>query len=108
MAQTEAKVARGAGMGYGALYGSAVGFGCIVMGIILCFTVIGAVIGIPLVIFGCICPILGALAGLTVGALKGACPWCGGEVTSTAGAKGVDCPACKKRIVIKGNAYVQA
>lgn len=74
------------------------------LGIVLCFTGVGAILGVPLILAGLFGAPLGSMMGL--GALNGECPWCGTQVTSPPAALGVDCPACKKRIVIKGKKFI--
>jgi DNA-directed RNA polymerase subunit RPC12/RpoP len=105
---TEVKSAKG----QGALSGLFVGMGCsvvcIIVGLSLCFTGIGAIVGIPLIIVGLCGPILGLFAGMKL--VKGECPWCQTMVTCTGASQkkgGITCPACKKRIVIKGKNLIK-
>ncbi|MHB9070956.1 MAG: hypothetical protein ACYC54_11390 [Sedimentisphaerales bacterium] len=80
--------------------------GCLIsLGAILCFTGIGAIIGIPLIIIALLAPFFGGLLGL--GARKCKCPWCETQISSFMTSKGIDCPACKKRIVIKGKKFIK-
>ncbi len=103
--RTEAKSAKAEGMATGCLAGWAVA-GCLIpLGIILCFTGIGAIIGVPLIIGGILVPFLGSVMGL--GTVKGECPWCETAVTSPLASKGFDCPVCKKRIVIREKNFVK-
>src|ERR1035438_8397569 len=103
--QTQAVSAKGQGALQGCLAGWGVS-GCLIpLGILLCFTGIGAIVGVPVILAGLLAPVLGPLLGL--GALKGRCPWCGTVVTSATAAKGIDCPACKKRIVIRDKRFIK-
>ena len=80
--------------------------GCLIfLGILLCITGIGIIIGYPLIIVGLIVPFFGPLKGL--GALQGECPWCRTQVTSHIALQEVTCPACKKRIVIKDKRFIK-
>ena len=102
---TQARSAKGQGALAGCIAGWGVS-GCLIpLGILLCFTGIGAIVGVPMILGGVMAPLLGPLMGL--GALKGRCPWCGTGVTSGKSALGFDCPACKKRIVIRGKTFVR-
>ena len=103
--EKETKSAKAEGAALGCLAGWGVS-GCLIpVGIILCFTGIGAIIGVPLILVGLFAMIIGPLMGL--GELKGECPWCGTKVTSPTASQGIDCPACKKRIVIKDKRFVR-
>lgn len=85
----------------GCLFSSWVAFGCVLpVGILLCFTGIGAIIGIPLILAALIFPFTGFAAQ------KAPCPYCGQMVHVFAGV-GVNCPACKQRIVIRGKQFLK-
>jgi DNA-directed RNA polymerase subunit RPC12/RpoP len=82
--------------------GVALGFaGVQLLGAILCLTVVGAVIGIPLWIGG-----YRQQRRVLKAGLRGPCPYCGSSVTASSLMPGVKCLACKKRIVVKGNQFV--
>ena len=74
--------------------GNALGF----IGLLLCFTGIGAIIGIPLMIV--------ALKGPKKGGYVGACPHCGPRAAVSQIHAGANCPACKGRIVVKDGHFV--
>jgi len=76
------------------------------IGILLCFTGIGTILGVPLILSGLLAPLLGPLLGLGVRHMKGNCPWCGTPITCSPGSIGVDYPACKKRIVIRDKQFI--
>jgi DNA-directed RNA polymerase subunit RPC12/RpoP len=92
--------------------GAASGFaggGCIaiifgVVGLILCCTGIGAIIGIPLIFGAIFAPFLGAGMGLST--IKGPCPFCGYQLTAQPTDPGINCPACKKRVVIRDKKFI--
>jgi DNA-directed RNA polymerase subunit RPC12/RpoP len=102
--QTEAESAKALGATTGAFAGGCMGAVFVIVGVLLCFTVIGAIIGIPLILIGVGSPIMGSLVGL--GSIKGPCPWCGGVVVTPLRSHGVDCPSCKKRVVVRGKQFV--
>ncbi len=74
----------------------------IVIGIILCFTGIGAIIGVPLIIAAIILPFLNIGNSM----IQGFCPYCGYDVFAFKRDPGVTCKSCKQRILIRdGNFY---
>ena len=95
---------KGKGFLGGVGIGWLVGFWLILIGVILCFTGIGAILGIPLIIGGILMPILGAAMGLS--RIKGACPYCGSTVGALKKSPGVNCPGCKKRLVIRDGGFL--
>ncbi len=77
--------------------GAAIGFGSL-----LCFTGIGAILGVPLIIVGIIYPFY----NMGNSSLIGNCPYCGHETIAFRKDPGVTCKACQQRIIIKnGNFY---
>ena len=70
------------------------------MGIFLCLTGVGAILGIPIILgallFPFIAPALGFMTHIT-----GKCPYCGQGFSDQKG-PGFDCPACKERIIVRG------
>lgn len=119
----EASRAPGVGLAAGA-GASVIGLGCMVpLGILLCCTVIGAIIGIPLILAGLGTPALGPIAAM--GALRGQCPYCGkkivvlplpGKKTFTALTGKImnmdmpvkadaHCPICRKGLTINGKQF---
>ena len=77
-----------------------------IVGVMLCLTGLGAVLGIPLILAAVLAPVLGPMIGM--GALKGKCPWCGAAVNSVANTKEFACVACNKRIAIQHRMFVKA
>jgi hypothetical protein len=77
----------------------------IIVGIMLCLTGLGAILGIPLIVCGVIAPLAGPMIGL--GELKGACPWCGAHVASFMKRPGFFCHACSKRIAIRRGKFAR-
>lgn len=102
---TRQAAVEGALMGFGA--GLIVPSLLVFVGIILCLTIIGAVIGIPMIIVGIILMIVGPFFGLAMGStsIKGLCPYCRGKVLALPTTPGVNCPACTKRIVIRNKRF---
>ena len=73
----------------------------IIVGIILSLTIIGAIIGIPLIFFGILTIIISPFGGLAMfKAKKSKCPYCGALVILT-GNPAFNCPLCKKRLIVK-------
>lgn len=75
-------------------------------GLLLSFTGIGAVIGVPLMLVSVVMAIVMFFAGVAIGGdtLSGACPYCQ-TVVSAHRKQGVDCPGCGKRILIRGTTF---
>lgn len=72
---------------------------CLIVGIMLCLTGLGAIAGIPLIIAGIFAPLIGALLGMSE--TQGKCPWCGTPVSNIFHSKGFACHACGNRIAVK-------
>jgi len=69
-----------------------------VVGVLLCLTGIGALLGIPLIIAGHLALVIMPFAGKS--ARVGACPYCGHQVTMATTSSGVTCRACRRRVVM--------
>src|ERR1035437_2012000 len=105
-APEEAEKAPVQGAFSGLLFGMLAAPILIIVGTMLCFTGLGAILGITMILAAVFSPLLGPMIGL--GALKGKCPWCGVSVSSIANAKDFDCHECGKRIAIKHREFVMA
>ncbi|NLN94932.1 MAG: hypothetical protein GX128_02035 [Bacteroidales bacterium] len=103
--ENNANSAIGEGMAIGCLSGTITSVLCIIVGILLSSTVIGILIGGPLIIYGLFGPFYGMYRGL--GALKGICPYCGYEISSPYAVKSMKCPICKNRVIIKDNKFIK-
>jgi DNA-directed RNA polymerase subunit RPC12/RpoP len=77
----------------------------IIVGVMLCLTGLGAILGVPLIIGGVLAPLAGPMIGL--GELKGQCPWCGAAVSSIVNKPGFPCHACNRRIEIRKRKFVR-
>jgi len=105
-AMTGLRVAVGPFGGLGV--GIAVGIVFIFIGFLLSLTIIGAIIGIPLIIGGVLTIILGPLLGAVTGAgvaftaRRALCPYCQNAVSIKPYTKGVTCGTCQKRLVVRG------
>lgn len=79
----------------------------IIVGTLLSLSVVGALVGVPMMIVGILAPLLAPQFGY--GVLKGACPWCGATIHSgLRHAKGFYCHACSQRILIENRKFVRA
>ena len=91
----------------GCCAGPAIGIWLVIIGLVLCFTGIGAILGIPLMIAGILVAIVAPFMGAA--GIKGMCPHCGHlsvhASVSDIGQGGVTCTACRQRIVIRGKRY---
>ncbi|MBD3367166.1 MAG: hypothetical protein GF405_03185 [Candidatus Eisenbacteria bacterium] len=103
---TETTSDRGQGFASGCLSGWALGLVLIVLGLLLTFTWIGAVIGIPMIIIGIIVPFVVPFFGLR--AVRGPCPYCGSEVRSGRTDPLVRCRTCGRVIVVRDGRYYRA
>jgi hypothetical protein len=103
--------AKGSGA-VGATSGLVGGLGCSVflgiIGLALCFTGIGALIGIPMILAAFGTPIMGFFQGMK--AIEGPCPYCEKPIFCSSVHQrkgGITCPACKNRVVIRGKTLVK-
>lgn len=101
-----------AARGCGCLVATGMAYWMIAIGIILCFTGIGALIGVPLIIAGILMPIFGWGMGKEMASCKMIakdCPYCGrpkvvaqqGDISNG----GITCPACQHRIIIRDGEF---
>lgn len=73
------------------------------IGVLLCLTGIGAIVGIPL--------LLGTYWASKAGkqpihVWEAPCPFCGTVVSVPINTLGSNCPACRKRFILRGNNFV--
>lgn len=76
----------------------------IIVGIMLCLTGLGAILGVPMIIGGVLAPLAGPMIGF--GAIKGKCPLCGEPVSSIPGVESFHCEACHKQIAVRNEKFV--
>jgi len=76
----------------------------VIVGVMLCLTGLGAILGIPMIIGGILAPLAGPLIGF--GAERGTCPSCGAPVSSVASSQTFACDACHQRIAIRNHSFV--
>lgn len=80
---------------------------CIIVGIMLCCTGLGAIAGMPLILLGICAPLIGPL--LALGELRGKCPWCGAAINSIINHKDAFfCHACSGKIAVHDHELVKA
>lgn len=91
----------------GGVAGVVTGVLMIIVGSILTVTLIGSIIGIPLIIAGIWGMVGGPLIGVLTNrkAIKGPCPYCGTTVLGQSTDAGITCKACKKRIVLRDKRF---
>lgn len=91
----------------GLYFGLIVAPPCLILGGMLCCTLLGAFAGIPLIILGILSPLLGTLLGLNEFSSK--CPWCGTRIVSLFhNTHDFACPACSHMIAIRNNEMQKA
>jgi DNA-directed RNA polymerase subunit RPC12/RpoP len=90
----------------GMVLGAIVAPAMIITGVMLCCTLLGAFLGVPLIIGGALAPVVGPMVG--VHSLRGNCPWCGAKVSSLNAKGSFECDACRKRVEVKDHKFVQA
>ena len=86
----------------GGLTGTAIGFVLIVIGIMVSFTVVGLIIGVPLILAGVTYPLIARSL------IRGQCPYCGKNVSALNSKPGINCPGCGRLIVIRDKKYFEA
>jgi len=74
---------------------AAQGGGC--LGFVLCLTIVGAVVGLPM--------ILADLRRKKTGSFTGKCPHCDSKLVIYGDQEGVDCRTCKGRVVRKDDVF---
>ncbi len=78
----------------------------IIVGVMLCLTGLGAILGIPMIIGGVLAPLAGPMIGF--GAIKGKCPLCSAPVSSIPGVESFHCEACHRQIAVCNEKFVTA
>jgi DNA-directed RNA polymerase subunit RPC12/RpoP len=93
---------------FGGLYfGLVIAPACLILGGMLCCTILGAFAGIPLIILGILSPLLGTILGLNE--LNGKCPWCGTRIVSVFNhTHDFACPACSHMIAVHNHELQKA
>lgn len=73
---------------------------CLILGGMLCCTLLGAFAGVPLIVLGILSPLLGTMLGLNE--VNGKCPWCGTRIVSLSHTThDFSCPACSHMIATR-------
>ena len=89
-------------IGEGLIAGGCAGSIIMSFGLLLCLTGIGAIIGIPMILIGCIIiPFIAATHKVQK------CPACKKEITLPVGHDAFDCPICKERLFREGKTLTQ-
>ncbi len=88
------------------------GLSLIIAGIALCFTLVGGLFGLPMIIWGFYIMVKGPADLMTQQTERnklvysGACPYCGHFFSFDGPTLGQDCPACRKRFVVRNDRFV--
>ncbi len=90
----------------GLLFGMIVAPMCIIVGVMLCCTGLGAFLGVPVIIAGILAPLIGPLVG--IGEPRGKCPWCGAELNDIVNSPAFQCHACKGNVLQHDGKFVKA
>ena len=90
----------------GLLFGLIVTPMCLIVGGMLCCTVLGAFLGVPVIIAGILAPLIGPMAAL--GEPRGKCPWCGEELNNIVNSPAFECHKCKGRVELHNKRFVKA
>lgn len=90
----------------GLLFGLIVAPMCLIVGVMLCLTGLGAFLGVPIIIVGILAPLLGPMIG--IGELKGKCPWCSAEMNNVINAPGFTCHQCGNRVIVQNHKFIKA
>jgi DNA-directed RNA polymerase subunit RPC12/RpoP len=98
----EMKKDEGGGKSVGVGAGTAIGFILIAIGIMVSFTVVGLVVGIPMILAGVAYPMIARSL------IRGQCPYCGRNVSAMNSRPGIRCPGCGRHIVIRDKKYFEA
>lgn len=78
-----------------------IGIVLVIIGVFLTLTLIGAIIGIPMILFGIVLAVVGPFGGLTaLGMKKAKCPYCE-NIVYVNSKKSVTCQVCKKLSIVK-------
>ena len=90
----------------GLLFGLIVAPMCIIVGGMLCCTILGAVLGIPVIIAGILAPLIGPMVG--IGEPRGNCPWCGTELNDIVNSPAFACHSCQGKVLLQDSKFVKA
>ncbi len=86
----------------GWLTATSAGFILIVIGVLVSFTGIGLILGIPLILAGIAYPFIARHI------ITGPCPYCGIKVSTLGSRSEVKCRACGKPVVIQNKQFVKS
>jgi len=90
----------------GLLFGLVVAPMCLIVGVMLCCTGLGAILGVPVIIAGILAPLIGPMVGL--GEPRGKCPWCGSELNNIVNSPAFECHACKGKVLQHDSKFFKA
>lgn len=96
---TDANKPKGETRPVGWLTGTAAGFMLMVIGVLVSFTGIGLIIGLPLILAGIAYPFIARHI------IRGPCPYCGMMFSTLDSKPRIKCRACGKHIVIRDKKF---
>jgi DNA-directed RNA polymerase subunit RPC12/RpoP len=90
----------------GLMFGLIVTPMCLIVGGMLCCTILGAVLGVPVIVAGILAPLIGPMIGM--GEPRGKCPWCGAELNDIVNSPAFACHACQGKVLLQDSKFVKA
>ena len=99
---TETNKTKGKTGPVGWLTATAAGFILMVIGVLVSFTGIGLIVGIPLILAGIAYPFIARHI------ITGPCPYCGIKISTLASRSGIACRACGKPVIIQEKKFVKS
>ena len=90
----------------GLMFGLIVTPMCLIVGGMLCCTILGAVLGVPVIVAGILAPLIGPMVG--IGEPRGKCPWCGAELNDIVNSPAFACHACQGKVLLQDSKFVKA
>ena len=90
----------------GLLFGLIVTPMCLIVGGMLCCTILGAVLGVPVIVAGILAPLIGPMVG--IGEPRGNCPWCGTELNDIVNSPAFECHVCNGKVLLQNSRFVKA
>lgn len=81
-----------------------IGVGMIAIGAFFTIFIIGAIIGLPLILAGVVCVLASPFAKFYM--IEGKCPYCEKVLQAATFKNGIKCVDCKKRIILRDRKFI--